>query len=118
MTGAARPIAICVALALAGCHGSITNSSSGRNVPDDVLEQIDLAETDADWLLISVGRPQEIRDTDTGELWVYRYDQTFDKPGRSEWAWRKVYIDLTESGRINRVWAEEAESDGWATRYE
>ncbi len=103
-------------LPLAAC-GS-TTTSTGRYVSDATVAQLLPGKTDADWVRLLLGEPDERRiRAGEGEKWVWHNRQTrrVHKLGaETEWIERITFVALTRDGRIERAWTEEDRSSGWS----
>ncbi len=101
---------------LAGCGNSTT--STGRFVSDATVAQLTPGKTDAEWVLVVLGEPDERRSgAGKSETWIWhnRRTRVEHKPGaKTEWLERNTFVALTADGRIERTWVEEDSSLGWA----
>ena len=103
-------------LPLGACGYSTTNT--GRSVSDATVAQLLPGKTDADWIRLVLGEPDERRTGpgDSGTLvWNHRRTRREHTLGATtEWIERITFVALTRDGRIERAWTEEDRSPGWS----
>ena len=102
-------------LPLAGCGFTTTNT--GRYVSDATAAQLLPGKTDADWVRIVLGEPDERRiAAGEGETWVWHHRRTRREHklgAETEWIERITFVAFTRDGRIERAWIEQDRSPGW-----
>ncbi len=99
-----------------GACGS-TTTSTGRFVSDATVAQLSAGMTDADWLHLLLGAPDERRSgAEGGEIWAWNNRKTRREHtlgAETEWIEGATFVTLTADGRIERAWIEENRSSGW-----
>ncbi len=109
-------VVLLVLLPLAACGFTTTNT--GRFVSDATVAQLLPGKTDADWVRLVLGEPDERRIATAGsETWVWHHRRTRREHklgAKTEWIERITFIALTRDGRIERALIEEDRSPGWS----
>ncbi len=112
----ARWLVVVTFLPLGAC-GS-TTTSTGRFVSDATVAQLSAGMTDADWLHLLLGAPDEQRSrSDGGKTWVWNNRKTRREHrlgAETESIERTTFVDLTSDSRIEHAWIEEDRSAGWS----
>ncbi len=110
-----RRLVLLAFLPLAACGSTTTNT--GRSISDATVAQLVSGKTDADWVQLVLGEPDERR-TGPGEheTWVWHSRQTrreHQLGAKTEWLERTTLVTVTHDGRIERAWTEENRSPSW-----
>ena len=104
-------------VSLESCSPGNTTTNTGRHISDTTVAQLSAGKTDADWVRLVLGKPDERRrDHGAGETWVWtsRRTRRAHRPGADlEWIERTTLVEFTADGRIERAWIEEDRSPGW-----
>ncbi len=116
MRHVARRLVLFAFLSLAAC-GS-TTTTTGRYVSDATVAQLLPGRTDADWVRLVLGEPDERRiGPGESETWVWHNRRTRREHklgAETERIERITFVALTRDGRIERAWTEEDRSPGWS----
>ncbi len=116
MRHAARCLVLLAFLPLAAC--GLTTTSTGRYVSDATVAQLLPGNTDADWVRLVLGEPDERRiGPGESETWVWHHRRTrreHELGATTEWIERITFVALTRDGRIERALIEEDRSPGWS----
>jgi len=116
-----RVLIILVLAAPLGCAARYASNTDGTFVSDEKIVRIEEAKTGADWIRLMLGPPDEIREDVAGKVWIYNYHETHIAHGASDdqqWFNRITFVSINPDGSVGRVWAQQAESKGWSTRFE
>ncbi len=111
----ARWLVLLAFLSLAAC--GLTTTSTGRYVSDATVAQLLPGKTDADWVRLVLGEPDERRiGPGESETWVWHHRRTRREHklgAETEWIERITFVAFTRDGRIERAWIEQDRSPGW-----
>ena len=111
-------IALVALVPLESCSPGYTTTNTGRLISETTVAQLSTGKTDADWVRLVLGEPDERRrGQGAGETWVWSIRRTrrAHQPGADlEWIERTTLVEFTADGRIERAWIEEDRSPGWA----
>ncbi len=114
----ALPLALVALVPLESGSPGYTTTNTGRHISDVTIAQLSPGKTDADWVRLVLGEPDERRrGHGAGETWVWtsRRTRRAHKPGADlEWIERTTLVEFNADGRIERAWIEEDRSPGWA----